>query len=378
MADDSHGQSPPLPMAELLHEPKFPYPESGSNSATSLNGTAPTNVSEKMHATDLAQSQNGTSQPPAPSLARTESEPSPTPRPSMQKSATERPQPKVRRSLLGRKRAGTADRVPRMQRQATLTFDPYSTDSSSSDSDDDHKSPAAAADSQGPTAKGQRQKPKPVGGPFAKFKLANEHFDTKGKVSKNDGRLKLSINETVNSGYFAKTLGAGLKKHLKGSDDEGEDVEREKIAPDDDCMEDPARRIRLNIVVIVIGSRGDIQPFLRIGKILKEDYGHRVRIATHPAFKEFVEKDSGLEFFSIGGDPSELMAFMVKNPGLIPNLETVKDGEIGRRRAAMSTMFEGMWRACVNSTDDEKDNANLKLCMLIIMVSMRETDCYSG
>ncbi len=53
-------------------------------------------------------------------------------------------------------------------------------------------------------------------------------------------------------------------------------------------------------------------------------------IATHPAFREFVEKDSGLEFFSVGGDPSELMAFMVKNPGMIPTLESV----VGRYRPA--------------------------------------------
>jgi hypothetical protein len=384
MADDSHGpsaKSPPLPIAELLHEPKFPYSDSGATSATSINGPAPQDGSKDMSTTDVAGNENGSSKPPAPSLARTASEPSSTPRPSMHKSATERPQPKTRRSLLGRKRAGTADRVPpRMRRQATLTFDPYSTDSSSSDSDDERTSPAAA-DGQSPKAQGQRQKPKPVGGPFSRFKLANEHFDTKGKVSKNDGRLKLSINETVNSGYFAKTLGAGLKKHFMGADDNDDaeaDLEREKIAPADDCMEDPARRIQLNVVVIVIGSRGDIQPFLRIGKILKEDYGHRVRIATHPAFKEFVEKDSGLEFFSIGGDPSELMAFMVKNPGLIPNLETVKEGEIGRRRAAMSTMFDGMWRACVNSTDDEKDNANLKLCTLLPVALGCKTDDASG
>jgi hypothetical protein len=356
MGDDSHV------VTELLREPKFPYPDSGSNSAVSVTGAASTDVADKMQTTDFAPDM--ASSVPKPSLARTASEPSSTPRPSMQKAATERPKPQARRSLLGRKRAGSADKVPRMHRQATLTFDPYASDSSSSDSEHERPSPAAV-DGQSPMPKGQRQKPKPVGGPFARFKLANEHFDTKGKVSKNDGRLKLSINETVNSGYFAKTLGAGLKKHFMGNDDDAEeDVEREKIAPEDDCMEDPARRIRLNIVVIVIGSRGDIQPFLRIGKILKEDYGHRVRIATHPAFKEFVEKDSGLEFFSIGGDPSELMAFMVKNPGLIPNLETVKEGEIGRRRAAMSTMFDGMWRACVNSTDDEKDNANLKLCTL--------------
>jgi hypothetical protein len=86
-----------------------------------------------------------------------------------------------------------------------------------------------------------------------------------------------------------------------------------------------------------------------------------VRIATHPAFRKFVEDDTGLEFFSVGGNPSELMAFMVKNPGLIPSMETIKEGEIGRRRAAMYEMFQGMWRACVNSTDDEEDERNLKM-----------------
>ena len=31
---------------------------------------------------------------------------------------------------------------------------------------------------------------------------------------------------------------------------------------------------------------------------------HNVRIATHPAFRKFVEEDCGLSFFSVGGDPS--------------------------------------------------------------------------
>jgi UDP:flavonoid glycosyltransferase YjiC (YdhE family) len=119
-------------------------------------------------------------------------------------------------------------------------------------------------------------------------------------------------------------------------------------------------RPKLNIVVMVIGSRGDIQPFLKLGKNLKE-YGHRVRIATHPAFKDFVQKDSGLEFFSVGGDPAELMAFMVKNPGMIPTMDTLKKGEVGRRRDQMAEMFEGFWRACINSTDDESDTSNLKM-----------------
>lgn len=67
------------------------------------------------------------------------------------------------------------------------------------------------------------------------------------------------------------------------------------------------------------------------------------------------------DFRAIGGDPSELMSFMVKNPGMIPTLETVRAGDIGRRRTAMREMFDGFWRACVNTTDDEKDVWNLKM-----------------
>jgi len=117
---------------------------------------------------------------------------------------------------------------------------------------------------------------------------------------------------------------------------------------------------RMNIVVMVIGSRGDIQPFIAISKILVTKYGHRVRIATHPTFRKFVEEDMALEFFSIGGDPSELMSFMVRNPGLLPSFETLTSGEVGRRREQMSEMFEGFWRSCINTTDDQQDVVNSK------------------
>ena len=271
----------------------------------------------------------------------------------------------ARRSLLGGKRAQTQRAAPQLQRQPTVTFDDYFSDSLSSDDDESRPStPSKTTTTETEDSKRHVKEPRP----FSSFKIKHEHFNTRGKVSKLDGRLKLSIHETVNSGYFAKTLGAGLKKHLRGDSDvasaksgiEG-DLHVDKIPPEEDDMEDPKKRMRLNIVVIVIGSRGDIQPFLKIGKILKEDYGHRVRIATHPVFKKFVEEDSGLEFFSVGGDPSELMAFMVKNPGLIPGVQTIMEGEIGKRRSAMYDMFQGMWRACINSTDDESDQANLKM-----------------
>ena len=51
-----------------------------------------------------------------------------------------------------------------------------------------------------------------------------------------------------------------------------------------------------------------MQPFVALGKVLKNRYGHRVRLATHATFKSFVE-ENGLEFFNIGGNPNDMMAY---------------------------------------------------------------------
>lgn len=106
----------------------------------------------------------------------------------------------------------------------------------------------------------------------------------------------------------------------------------------------------MNIVIHVVGSRGDVQPFIALGQVLKEVYGHRVRLATHETFRGFVE-ENGLEFFSIGGDPAELMAFMVKNPGLMPGIESLKSGDVGKRRKGMHEIIQGCWRSCFEAGD---------------------------
>ncbi|KAK9423091.1 hypothetical protein SUNI508_04385 [Seiridium unicorne] len=235
--------------------------------------------------------------------------------------------------------------------------------SSSSSEDEDDGGPATKVATSGSAVKSKRER---TADRFGRFQLQNENYNTKGRISKKDGRLNITVNDTSNTGYLAKALGSAVKKVVPGAKPQGTGVGTERPTPSrlssaTTATSEKARRPRLNIVIMVIGSRGDAQPFLKIGKVLKEDYGHRVRIATHPAFREFVEKDSGLEFFSVGGDPSELMSFMVKNPGMIPKLETVKAGDIGRRRAAMAEMFHGFWRACINATDNEKDVNNLKL-----------------
>jgi hypothetical protein len=106
----------------------------------------------------------------------------------------------------------------------------------------------------------------------------------------------------------------------------------------------------LNIVIQVVGSRGDVQPFIAFGKVLRDTYGHRVRLATHPTFKTFVQ-EHGLEFFSIGGDPSQLMAYMVKNPGLMPGFRSVVSGDVGRRRKDVADYIQGCWRSCYQAGD---------------------------
>ncbi|KAL5363191.1 hypothetical protein BJX96DRAFT_167274 [Aspergillus floccosus] len=102
--------------------------------------------------------------------------------------------------------------------------------------------------------------------------------------------------------------------------------------------------IRLNIALQVVGSQGDIQPFIALGLELRR-FGHRVRLCTHATFRDLV-MGHGLEFFCIGGDPAELMAYMVRNPGLIPSLRSVRSGSVSKHRRIISSILDGCWRAC--------------------------------
>lgn len=368
----THTQEDPYvsPTGMVINEPTFPdiaSDPSAPKRGTALKFSTSEDATLAHISNDDLTSPKETTQP----LVKKEAKTASAPRRLQDRSMTERPKPSTKHSLLRNMPTSRKQRPAPVQRQTTVTFDHSSSDS---DSSDDEQFPANSTSLDETVQREESQTRSPrrrrssTMNPFARFKVTNEHFQTKGSV-KSDGRLKLSIlEEDMGRGYIAKALGAVLPKH--GKADEHQSVQSydtrggnmEKIAPEEDEMEhDLSRRVRLNIVIIIIGSRGDIQPFIRIGKILKEEYGHRVRIATHPAFKDFVQRDSGLEFFSVGGNPAELMAFMVKNPGLIPNIDTIKGGEIGRRRAQMYEMFQGMWRACINATDDETDQMNAKM-----------------
>ncbi|KAL9631851.1 MAG: hypothetical protein Q9204_004040 [Flavoplaca sp. TL-2023a] len=183
----------------------------------------------------------------------------------------------------------------------------------------------------------EQQPTQMYGSSIGQLDFKDQGFDTKAKLL-DDGRLNIDINQK-----------SRLSNLLVSAIREPTDLFSE-APPSLEGLTGPNGPPTLNVVIQVVGSRGDVQPFLALGRTLKESYGHRVRLATHRTFKSFVE-DNGLEFFSIGGDPAELMAFMVKNPGLLPGKDSLKSGDVGKRRKGMYEIFLGCWSSCIELGD---------------------------
>jgi UDP:flavonoid glycosyltransferase YjiC (YdhE family) len=107
---------------------------------------------------------------------------------------------------------------------------------------------------------------------------------------------------------------------------------------------------RLAVVILIVGTRGDVQPFLPIGRKLAER--HRVRLATHAEFREMVEA-AGIEFYPLAGDPRELIEYMVKTGGrLVPVRLDALVEDVPKKRALIGEILESTWRACTEPDPD--------------------------
>ena len=109
---------------------------------------------------------------------------------------------------------------------------------------------------------------------------------------------------------------------------------------------------RLAIVMLIVGTRGDVQPFIALSKALLA-CGHRVRLATHETFRTFV-RENGIEFYPLAGDPADLMSFMVKNAGIVPSVSSIVAGDIAKSRRVIAEILASTWKACIED-DDETD-----------------------
>ena len=111
-----------------------------------------------------------------------------------------------------------------------------------------------------------------------------------------DGRINIDFDSTLGRAYSSLIAVPPMP------DEEGP-IPIELV--DDPPVYSPWN-LPLNIVIQVVGSRGDVQPFIALGNELQR-HGHRIRLATHGVFEQFVLQ-AGLDFFAIGGDPAQLMA----------------------------------------------------------------------
>ncbi|KAG9603976.1 UDP-Glycosyltransferase/glycogen phosphorylase, partial [Aureobasidium melanogenum] len=156
------------------------------------------------------------------------------------------------------------------------------------------------------------------------------------------GRIEVDGKVDFDFRRLSRVISGLSEHHLERSDSQS------CGSKNDSTGDDPSTCPQLNIVMHVVGSRGDVQPFVALALKLKE-FGHRIRFASHPVFKGFVE-GYGIEFFSISGDPAELMAYMVKNPGIIPKMESMRGDVIEKQTKTISRILDGMpcgARSCV-------------------------------
>jgi UDP:flavonoid glycosyltransferase YjiC (YdhE family) len=109
----------------------------------------------------------------------------------------------------------------------------------------------------------------------------------------------------------------------------------------------------MSIVIMVVGSRGDVQPFLPIARLLAKQ--HRVRLATHREFRSMIEH-AGLEFYPLAGDPHALMEYIVKTGGrILPRRLDQLVEDVPKHRAMIAEILASTWRACTEPDPERPD-----------------------
>ncbi|KAF8579711.1 glycosyltransferase family 1 protein [Ramaria rubella] len=96
-----------------------------------------------------------------------------------------------------------------------------------------------------------------------------------------------------------------------------------------------------HFICLTIGSRGDVQPYIALGRGLQASR-HRVTIVTHEEYKEWIE-GFGLEHRTAGGDPGALMKLSVEHKMFSPQF--FKES-IGNFRTWIDALLLEAWEHC--------------------------------
>jgi sterol 3beta-glucosyltransferase len=96
-----------------------------------------------------------------------------------------------------------------------------------------------------------------------------------------------------------------------------------------------------HFVCLTIGSRGDVQPYIALGKGLQKE-GHKVTIVTHEEYKEWIT-GFGIGHRIAGGDPGALMKLSVENKMFSPQF--FKES-ISNFRSWLDDLLVDSWEQC--------------------------------
>ena len=102
----------------------------------------------------------------------------------------------------------------------------------------------------------------------------------------------------------------------------------------------------MRVGIIAIGSRGDVQPYVALGKELQQA-GYEVCVLTHEAFEGLVRSEH-LEFLAVGGDPRTLVDHIMNEAGAgnKPNEVVLMSKLIPLIRPLGREILERCWEQC--------------------------------
>ncbi|KAI0670202.1 hypothetical protein C8Q78DRAFT_174503 [Trametes maxima] len=173
--------------------------------------------------------------------------------------------------------------------------------------------------------------------------LQRQLDDVRQRTASGDSR---SVNSTPHEALILEEFGPrdaldGSEAHTPASESESEAAPAYMFTSQSSTFLSFKPDRSLHFTFLTIGSRGDVQPYIALAKGLMAD-GHRVRIATHGEFKEWVESH-GIEFGYVGGDPAELMRICVENGTF--TVAFLKEG-VQKFRGWIDDLLKTSWEAC--------------------------------
>jgi UDP:flavonoid glycosyltransferase YjiC (YdhE family) len=108
---------------------------------------------------------------------------------------------------------------------------------------------------------------------------------------------------------------------------------------------------RHNVLVIAVGTRGDIDPLIEIGKKLEALHHHTVVFASHEKHRAHIAKGCGgsnMKFVPLAGDPEVLSRFACQwsqYTSLADNLEILESHAVHMRE-----LLQSQWQAAIHDS----------------------------